>query len=94
MKVINHCYGTGMEMNVTINEHGKWEFHDDLEQWGKRFINGKNFWIDVAGPKKMQVDDVEMELYNDDSFSISFSPEETEMLEIARKGESIRKRIK
>ena len=85
-----------MEMNIQMNGYGKWVFLDNLQDWGKRFINGENYWVDVAGTQKMQADDIEMELDDelDDPFSISFSPGETEMLQSAEKENSIRKRIK
>lgn len=50
--VIDREYSRGMEMNLTLNQHGNYEFNDDLAQWGKEFLNGQNIWCDIAGPKK------------------------------------------
>ena len=59
MTAIDIEYSAGDEMNITINQNGKFQFNDDLSTWAKEFINGKNYFIDVAGPTKIATNAIE-----------------------------------
>ena len=52
-------------MNITVNQSGNFQFNEDLSGWAKKFLNGQNMWLDVAGSTKMRVE-------CDDSFTINY----------------------
>lgn len=51
-------------MDITVNQSGNFQFNEDLSGWAKKFLNGQNMWLDVAGSTKMRVE-------YEDSFTIN-----------------------
>ena len=44
-------------MNIIVESDGRAMFCDDLCEWGKQFLNGRDFQCDIAGTVKMKNND-------------------------------------